>query len=111
MENFDAVGKWRNEDAGNPIDASAVTNDGTELEGIPSLRELTLRNGDLFAEVVSEKLLTYALGRGLDYKDMPLVRSITRNAAEEDYRFSKLLMGVIESRAFTMNQKTAASEE
>jgi hypothetical protein len=110
MENFDAVGKWRTEDAGNPIDASAVTNDGTPLEGIPSLRELTVRNGDLFAEVVTEKLLTYALGRGLDYKDMPLVRSITEDAAEKDYRFSTLLMGVIESPAFTMNQKTAASE-
>jgi mono/diheme cytochrome c family protein len=111
MENFDAVGKWRTEDAGHPIDATGSTNDGTPLDGIPSLRELTVRNGDLFAEVVTEKLLTYALGRGLDYEDMPLVRSITRNAAENDYRFSSLLMGVIESPAFTMNQKTAASEE
>ncbi|HEU4620489.1 MAG TPA: DUF1592 domain-containing protein [Gammaproteobacteria bacterium] len=111
MENFDAVGKWRTEDAGNPIDPTAVTNDGTKLDGIRSLRELTVRKGDLFAEVVTEKLLTYALGRGLDYEDMPLVRSVTRNAAEDDYRFSSLLMGVIESPAFTMNQKTAGDQK
>ena len=75
-----------------------------------SLREFTVQNGDLFAQVVTEKLLTYAIGRGLEYEDMPLVRSITRNAAEHDYRFSSLLMGVIESPAFTMNMKSAATE-
>jgi hypothetical protein len=111
MENFDAVGAWRTEDAGSLIDPTGVTNDGTSLEGVHSLRELTLRNGDLFAQVVTEKLLTYAIGRGLSYEDMPLLRSITRNAAEDDYRFSSLLMGVIQSPAFTMNMKTAASEE
>jgi hypothetical protein len=111
MENFDAVGKWRTEDAGHPIDATGVTNDGTPLEGIRSLRELAVQKGDLFAEVVAEKLLTYAIGRGLSYEDMPLVRSITRQAAEDDYRFSSLLMAVIQSPAFTMNLKTAASEE
>jgi hypothetical protein len=110
MENFDAVGKWRTVDAGSPIDAAAVTNDGTQLEGIESLRELTVRNGDLFAEVVTDKLLTYAIGRGLNYEDMPLLRSITRSAAEDDYRFSTLLMGVIESPAFTMNMKSGESE-
>ena len=111
MENFDAVGKWRTKDAGNPIDATGVTSDGTHLDGIKSLRELAVRNGDLFAEVVTEKLLTYAIGRGLDYEDMPLVRSLTRKAAEDDYRFSSLLMGVIQSPAFTMNLKSAASQE
>jgi Protein of unknown function (DUF1592)/Protein of unknown function (DUF1588)/Protein of unknown function (DUF1587)/Protein of unknown function (DUF1595)/Protein of unknown function (DUF1585)/Planctomycete cytochrome C len=117
MENFDAVGKWRTEDAGHPIDATGVTNDGTHLDGIQSLRELTLRKSDLFVRVVTEKLLTYAIGRGLDYKDMPLVRSIARDAAKDDYRFSALLMGVVQSPAFTMNMKatagmtTAANEE
>jgi hypothetical protein len=65
----------------------------------------------LFAQVVTERLLTYAIGRGLEHRDMPLVRSIVRDAATDDYRFSSLLMGVIESPAFTMNVKTAASEE
>jgi hypothetical protein len=110
MENFDAVGKWRTLDAGSPIDPSGVTNDGTRLDGVASLREFTLQNGDLFAQVVAEKLLTYAIGRGLEYRDMPLVRSITRDAAEHDYRFSSLLMGVIASPAFTMNVKSAATE-
>jgi hypothetical protein len=106
MENFDAVGKWRSKDAGNPIDATGETNDGTQLDGIRSLRDLTVRNHDLFARVVVEKLLTYALGRGLDYEDMPLVRAIGRSAAENDYKFSALLMGVVQSKAFTMNTKT-----
>jgi hypothetical protein len=60
---------------------------------------------------VTEKLLTYAIGRGLEYEDMPLVRSITQHAAEDDYRFSSLLMGVVTSPAFTMNVKTAANTE
>jgi Protein of unknown function (DUF1592)/Protein of unknown function (DUF1588)/Protein of unknown function (DUF1587)/Protein of unknown function (DUF1585)/Protein of unknown function (DUF1595)/Planctomycete cytochrome C len=109
MENFDAVGKWRTRDAGNPIDATGVTNDGTHLDGIKSLRELAVSKSDLFAEVVTEKLLTYAIGRGLDYQDMPLVRKLTRDAAKDDYRFSALLMGVIDSPAFTMNMKSVKS--
>jgi hypothetical protein len=111
MENFDAVGMWRTEDAGQPIDPTGVTNDGTHLDGVKSLREFTLRNGDLFAQSVTQKLLTYAIGRGVEHEDMPLVRSITRNAAEDDYRFSALLIGVIESPAFTMNVKTGARQE
>jgi mono/diheme cytochrome c family protein len=108
MENFDAVGRWRTEDANQPIDPTGVTNDGTQLDGLPTLREFTVSNGETFAQSVTEKLLTYAIGRGLEYEDMPLVRSITHDAAEDDYRFSSLLMGVIRSPAFTMNAKTAA---
>jgi hypothetical protein len=111
MENFDAVGAWRTLDAGQPIDPTGVTNDGASLTGVESLREFALSNGDLFAQSVTQKLLTYAIGRGLEYEDMPLVRSITHNAAEDDYRFSSLLMGVIRSPAFTMNVKTGANEE
>jgi hypothetical protein len=109
MENFDAVGQWRTLDAGHPIDATGVTNDGIALDGVASLRELTLQNGDLFVQAVTDKLLTYALGRGLEHEDMPLVRSVARRAAEDDYRFSALLMGVIESPAFTMNMKSAGN--
>jgi hypothetical protein len=110
MENFDGVGAWRTLDAGQPIDTTGVTNDGTPLNGIASLREFALDNGAVFAQSVTERLLTYAIGRGLEHEDMPLVRSITRDAAEDDYRFSSLLMGVIRSPAFTMNVKTAANE-
>ncbi|MDT8397533.1 MAG: DUF1592 domain-containing protein [Pseudomonadales bacterium] len=107
MENFDAVGQWRTEDVGQPIDPNGVITDGTRIDGIQSLRDLTVRKGDMFAQSVAEKLLTYAIGRGLEYEDMPLLRSITRKAAEDDYRFSALLMGVIESPAFVMNMKSA----
>ena len=85
--------------------------DGVELAGIESLRDYAVANRELFAQAVTEKVLTYAIGRGLGYEDMPLVRSIAHDAAEDDYRFSSLLMGVIESPAFTMNMKTAANEE
>jgi hypothetical protein len=107
MENFDAVGQWRLLDAGSPIDPTGQTTDGIPLEGVHSLRDLTVRKGELFARVVTEKLLTYAIGRGLEYEDMPQLRAITREAARNDYRFSSLVMGVIGSPAFTMNQKSA----
>jgi hypothetical protein len=110
MENFDAVGAWRTSDAGQPIDPNGVTNDGTPLTGIASLREFSVANGEVFAQAVTQKLLTYAIGRGLEHDDMPLVRSITREAAKDEYRFSSLLMGVIQSPAFTMNVKSAETE-
>jgi hypothetical protein len=114
MENFDAVGAWRTHDVGNAIDPTGTITNGTELDGMQSLRDLTVQNSDLFAQVVTEKLLTYALGRGLEYQDMPLLRSVTRTAKEDDYKFSALVMGVIQSPAFTMNLKnetTLASNE
>jgi hypothetical protein len=111
MENFNAVGQWRTEDAGKAIDATAVTNDGVALDGIDSLRKLTLERGDQFAQVVAEKLLTYAIGRGLEYEDMPLLRSVTRAAADDNYRFSSMLMQVIDSPAFTMNMTTGGERE
>ncbi|MES2624732.1 MAG: DUF1592 domain-containing protein [Pseudomonadota bacterium] len=110
MENFDAVGKWRTEDLGTAIDATGTITNGTQLDGVASLRDLTVQNGDQFARVVTEKLLTYALGRGLEYQDMPMLRSITREASEDDYQFSALLMGVIESPAFNMNLKNEVSD-
>ena len=108
MENFDAVGQWRTSEVGFPIDSVGVISDGTRIEGIKGLRELSMRKRDMFAEVVIENLLTYAIGRGLDYQDMPLVRSLTHAAAKDDYRFSSLIMGVVQSPAFTMNMKSAA---
>jgi hypothetical protein len=66
-----------------------------------------VRKQEMFLEVVTKNLLTYAIGRGLDYNDMPLVRSLTHNAAKDDYRFSSLIMGVVQSPAFTMNMKSA----
>jgi hypothetical protein len=107
MENFDAVGQWRTTEVGSPIDPVDVVTDGTRIDGIKGLRDLQVRKGEMFAEVVIENLLTYAIGRGLDYNDMPLVRSLTHNAAKDNYRFSSLIMGVVQSPAFTMNMKSA----
>jgi len=108
LENFDAVGKWRTYDDGAVIDPTGVTTDGTKLEGVKSLRELTTRYSDQFAQVVTEKLLTYAVGRGMEVQDMPMVRTITRASKAKNYRFSSLVMGVIESKAFQMNMKSSA---
>ena len=108
LENFDAVGKWRAYDDGAAIDPTGVTTDGTKLDGVKSLRDLTRRYSDQFAEVVTEKLLTYAVGRGMEVQDMPTVRAITRASKTKNYRFSSLVMGVIDSKAFQMNTKSFA---
>jgi hypothetical protein len=107
MENFDPVGRWRTTEVGSPIDSVGIVTDGTRVEGIKGLRDLSVRKHEMFVEVVTENLLTYAIGRGLDYNDMPLVRSLTHNAAKDNYKFSSLIMGVIQSPAFTMNMKSA----
>jgi hypothetical protein len=107
LENFDAVGKWRTHDDGALIDPTGVTTDGSKLEGVKSLRELTKRYSDQFAVVVTEKLLTYAVGRGMEDRDMPMVRTITRASKAKNYRFSSLVLGVVESKAFQMNMKSS----
>jgi hypothetical protein len=108
LENFDAVGAWRTEDAGVPVDATGVMPDGTRLDGVGSLRGALERYSDQFARVVTEKLLIYALGRGVEYQDMPVVRSIARDAAATRYRFSSLVSAIVKSDAFRRNMKTAS---
>ena len=90
-----------------PIDATGVLVDGTKVDGVASLRDSLVRRSDQFVRVVTEKLLTYALGRGVEYQDMPLVRSIVRDSAASKYRFSSLVLGIVKSPAFQMNMKTA----
>ena len=108
LENFDAVGAWRTLDEGQPIDASGVLPDGTKVNGVIELRQsLRARYADQFAQVVAEKLLTYALGRGTEYQDMPMIRRITDDAAKNGYHFSSLVMTIVKSDMFRMNQKTA----
>jgi hypothetical protein len=102
LENFDAIGRWRTEEHGAPIVATARLVDGTELNGASDLRAALLRYSDRFVQTVTEKLLTYALGRGLEYYDMPLVRAIARGAAEDGYRFSAIVQRIVESDAFQM---------
>jgi cytochrome c5 len=109
LENFDAVGGWRTLDEGTPIDPSGEMVDGTKLDGVASLRGVLVRYQDQFVRVVTEKLLTYALGRGVENPDMPLVRAIARDARGSNYRFSSLVMGIVTSDAFRMNMKAEAS--
>jgi len=102
LDNFDAVGGWRLKDAGTLIDAKVQLLDGTDVEGPAGLRQALLRRPELFAQTVTEKLMIYALGRPLEYYDMPTVRAIVRDAARTNYKFSALVTGVIHSTPFTM---------
>lgn len=104
LENYDAVGKWRSEFANQPIDASGIMPDGAEFEGPAGLRALLLDQPRDFVGTVTEKLLTYALGRGLEYYDMPSVRGIVSSAAKDNYRWSSIILGVIESEPFQMRR-------
>jgi hypothetical protein len=104
LENFDGVGAWRVRDEGQPIDASGSLADGTKIDGPASLRGVLTRSSEQFVRVVAEKLLTYALGRGVE----DLVRAIARGAAAGDYRFSTLVLSVVKSEPFQNNLKGGA---
>jgi hypothetical protein len=104
LENFDAVGAWRTEEAGARIDASARFFDGTALDGVASLRGLLAKRPEVFVGTMTEKLMTYALGRALEPADMPAVRAIVRDAGRNGYRFSSLIEGVAHSVPFTERQ-------
>jgi hypothetical protein len=102
LENFDALGRYRTHDGSTPIDPSGVMPDGTKLDGPASLRRALLANRDQFVEVVAEKLLTYALGRGVEYYDRPALRQIVRTAAADGYRWSAVVQAVAQSLPFQM---------
>jgi len=105
LENFDGIGVWRSHDEGTPVDASGQVFDGTKIDGPAGLRGWLAGYSDQFVQVVAEKLLTYGLGRGMEYQDMPLVRSIAHDAAHQENRFSALVLGVVRSKPFQMNMK------
>jgi hypothetical protein len=102
LENFDAIGQWRTTDSGRAIDASGVLLDGTKVDGPRELRQALLAKKTQFATAVTEKLLTYALGRGLEYYDAPAVRAIDRAAAADGYRWSSLILATVKSAPFQM---------
>jgi mono/diheme cytochrome c family protein len=105
LENYDGVGRWRTTDAGSAIDPSGALPDGTTFEGPAGLTSLLLtRYREQFVRTAAEKLLTYALGRGLEYYDQPAVRSIAREAARDDYRMSSLITAVVSSTPFQMRK-------
>ena len=108
LENYDAVGQWRTKDAGAPIDASGRLPDGTEFTGPDGLRQLLMtKYRDDFVRTATEKLLTYALGRGIEYYDGPTIRSIDRDAARDNYRMSSLILAVVKSAPFQMRRAPA----
>jgi hypothetical protein len=102
LENFDGIGRWRDTDNGMPIDTSARLADGTMVRGPAELRQAILRRHDLFVRNLVEMLMTYALGHKVEYYDLPFVRSIVREAARTDYRFSSLVLGIVKSAPFQM---------
>ena len=105
LENFDAVGKWRTRgESFAPIDASGSLPDGTDFQGVVGLRQALLGQRELFLRNFTEKLLVYALGRGLESSDAPAVRKIVRDAAPDEYRLSAVLMGVVQSQPFQMRR-------
>jgi mono/diheme cytochrome c family protein len=105
LENFDAIGQWRTTDDGSPIDPAGVLVDGSKLDGVAGLRKAMLSYSPQFVRVITEKLMIYALGRGTEYYDMPLLRSIVHDAGRDNYRFSSLVLGIVKSDPFQMNSK------
>jgi len=105
LENFDAVGSWRTMEAGIPIDASGQLTDGTKIDGLKDLRASLIHYTPQFVRIASEKMFIYALGRGTEYYDMPLVRSIVHEAEKNNYRFSAFVLAVVKSEPFQSSMK------
>jgi Protein of unknown function (DUF1592)/Protein of unknown function (DUF1588)/Protein of unknown function (DUF1587)/Protein of unknown function (DUF1585)/Protein of unknown function (DUF1595)/Planctomycete cytochrome C len=104
LENFDGVGRWRNTEEGAAINTSGTLYNGTDVDGIIGLRRSLVAEPEIFVGVMTEKLLTYALGRGLEYYDMPAVRKIVRDSRSKDFRFSSIVLGIVRSTPFQMKE-------
>ena len=112
LENFDAVGRWRETDAsGEPLDVSGELPDGIRFTGVAELKQALLANPEPFLRTLTEKLLTYALGRGLEYTDAPAVRRIVRDAASREHRFSALALGIVKSVPFRQRRSAGPAPE
>lgn len=106
LENFDAIGRFRTTEAGVPIDASGELWDGTRFDGVAELEEALLRRPELFLTTLTEKLLVFATGRGVEYYDGPAIRALLREAKADNYRFSSLVLGIVKSRPFQMRRSS-----
>jgi hypothetical protein len=102
LENYDAVGRWREAEDGRPVDATGGMPDGSQFVGVEGLEQGMLKRPDVFVSTLAEKLLTFAVGRGIDPNDAPAVREIVRRAAKEDFRFSELIVSIVASTPFQM---------
>ena len=107
LENYDAVGRWRTQDGGAPIDASGTLYDGTDFRAVAGLQKAILNHPELFVTTLSEKLLTFAIGRGIGHYDAPAMRKIVRDSSAQDYRFSAVVLGVVNSLPFRMRSTVA----
>jgi hypothetical protein len=110
LENFDAVGAWRTQEAGGPIDVSGQLADGRPVNGVVTLRQAILDRPELFVGTMTEKMMIYALGRGVSAEDMPGIRRILHEASANDYRFSSLVLGIVKSVPFQMRVKPVTEE-
>jgi mono/diheme cytochrome c family protein len=104
MENYDAIGRWRTAESGKPIDAAGALPDGSKFEGIAGLQEALLSRPEAFINTMTEKLLTYSLGRGVEFFDAPAVRKIVQESRGHDYRFSSMVLGIVNSTPFQMRR-------
>lgn len=102
LENFDAIGQWRDKDGAKPLDVSGGLPDGSRFSGVEGLESAILKRPNLFVTAMTEKLMTFALGRGVELHDGPAIREIVRQAAEHDYRFSAIVLGIVRSTPFQM---------
>jgi hypothetical protein len=109
LENYDAVGAWRTHEGSLPIDAQGAMPDGTAFDGVAGLKAALLAAPDVFVTTFTERLMTYALGRGLEYFDAPAVRAVVRRAAAHDYRISDIVLGIVESLPFERRQASGAT--
>ena len=104
LENFDATGRWRKDDMGAPIDPVSTLPDGTKVAGAGALRSYLLENRGEFVRTLTEKLFTFALGRGPEYYDAPTIRQLVREAEATDYRWNSVILGIVKSAPFQMRR-------
>jgi hypothetical protein len=109
LENFDSVGQWRTADAdGAPLDTGGVLADGSKVDGPVALRNVILSRPAAFATTLTERIMTYALGRGVEPSDMPVIRQIVKKSAQRNYSLQSIISGIVESAAFQMRTRLEA---
>ena len=104
LENYDAVGRWRTMEESKPVDSSGGLPDGSQFSGVAGLQQALLKRPELFATTFTEKLVTFALGRGVESYDAPAVRGIVDQSRAQDFRFSSFILGIVDSTPFQMRR-------
>jgi hypothetical protein len=107
LENFDGIGEWRRKEVAGPVDPTGQLGDGTPVDGPVGLRRAIMAKPEMFVRTLTQKLMTYGLGRGIEHGDKPLVRGVAREVAKQNYRFSALVLGIVKSSPFQMKKAQA----